>query len=403
VATLLAGCSGRAGHAGADNTTALPFGGSTAGGSVTSSSTTARPTVGSTTTSTGSSCVALAKWAVPRLAAQLVVVPALNFDVDQLGAALRQGVGGALFLGNAPAPADLAQRVAAANAQTGAAGPLLTMADEEGGGIRRLAPLTSPLPWPRTMAATMSTAQVRALATTIGRQMRAAGVRLDLAPVADLDNGPGPSAGNPDGERSFSNTADIAAAYASAFAQGLAAGGERSTVKHFPGLGHSSGNTDDGPAYTLPLSQLEQGALPAFRGTLDSVSAVMVANATVPGLTAGPASLSGAAISGLLRNRLGWHGLVLTDSLSAGAIRATGSSLPRAAVQAIAAGADMVLFGSTLTPADTAQLAPTPVASQTAAIVSAITSSVADGHLARSRLENAVSHVLTAKGVALCP
>ena len=344
----------------------------------------------------------LAKWSVPRLAAQLVVVPALNFDVDQLGAALRQGVGGALFLGNAPAPGDLAQRVADANAQTGAAGSLLTMADEEGGGVSRLAPLTSPLPWPRTMTATMSTAQVRALAATIGRQMRAAGVRLDLAPVADLDDGAGPSASNPDGQRSFSNSASVAAAYASAFAQGLAAGGELSTVKHFPGLGHSSGNTDNGPAHTLPLSQLQQGAVPAFRGTLASVSAVMVANATVPGLTSGPASLSSAAINGLLRTQLGWHGLVLTDSLSAGAIRATGLSLPGAAVQAVAAGADMVLFGSTLTSADTAQLAPTAVANQTAAIISAITSAVAGGHLARSRVENAVSHVLAAKGIALC-
>jgi beta-N-acetylhexosaminidase len=253
------------------------------------------------------------------------------------------------------------------------------------------------------MTATMSTAQVRALAETIGRQMRSAGVRLDLAPVADLDDGPGPSASNPDGQRSFSNTASVAAAYASAFAQGLAAGGELSTVKHFPGLGHSSGNTDDGPAHTLPLSQLDQAAVPAFRGTLASVSAVMVANATVPGLTSGPASLSSAAISSLLRTQLGWHGLVLTDSLSAGAIRATGLSLPGAAVQAVAAGADMVLFGSTLTAADTAQLAPTAVANQTAAIISAITSAVAGGHLARSRVENAVSHVLGAKGMALCP
>jgi beta-N-acetylhexosaminidase len=415
VATLVAGCSSGAGRPDAASTTGRPTATTTSAGRSTTtrpvarSSTSTRtsattgPTIGTPSTSSASSCVVLANWSVPRLAAQLIVVPALDFDVDQLGAALRQGVGGALFLGNAPAPSDLAHHIAAADAQTGAAGSLLTMADEEGGQITRLAPLTSPVPWPRTMAATMTTAQVRALAATVGRQMRAAGVRLDLAPVADLDDGPGPSASNPDGERSFSNTPSVAAAYASAFAQGLAAGGELSTVKHFPGLGHSSGNTDNGPAHTLSLTQLDQGALPAFRGTLASTSAVMVANATVPGLTTGPASLSHAAIDDLLRTQLGWRGLVLTDSLSAGAIRATGLSLSGAAVQAVAAGADMVLFGSTLTPADTAQLSPTAVAGQTAAIVSALTSAVADGHLARSRVENAVSHVLAAKGLSLCP
>ena len=399
VVVLSSACSGTSHHA-ASTTTG---GGASATSTAAPSSTTSGSTSTSANpTSTSLGCVALATWSVPRLAAQVVAVPALNFDVAELGAALRQGVGGVLFLGNAPAPADLANRIRLADEQTGGAGPLLAMADEEGGGISRMAPLTSPMPWPRTMAATMTTTQVRSLAATVGRQMRAAGVQLDLAPVVDLDDGAGPSSTNPDGQRSFSNSATVAAAYASAFAQGLAQGGVGATLKHFPGLGHSTGNTDVGPASTLPLAQLEQAAIPAFRATLPSTGAVMVANATVPGLTTGPATLSGAAIDGLLRSQLGWHGLVLTDSLSAGAIRATGLSLGTAAERSIAAGADMVLFGSTLTPADTARLSPAGVAADTASIVAAISAAVAQGSLSRSRLQEAARHVLAAKHLSVC-
>jgi beta-N-acetylhexosaminidase len=403
IAVLVAACSGSS-HPHAASTTTT--GSTSTSSSLTptsstpgASTSTTRPR-GTTTSTVG--CVALGTWSVPRLAAQVIAVPALNFDVAELGGALQQGVGGVLFLGNAPAPADLADRIRAADAQTDGAGPLLAMADEEGGGITRMAPLTPPVPWPRTMAATMSTSQVRSLAATVGRQMRAAGVQLDLAPVVDLDDRPGPSASNPDGQRSFSGSAAVASAYARAFAQGLAQGGEGATLKHFPGLGHSTGNTDVGPATTLPFSTLQQAAIPAFRSTLPSATAVMVANAAVPGLTSGPATLSSAAITGLLRNQLGWHGLVLTDSLSAGAIRATGLSLPSAAARSIAAGADMVLFGSTLTPSDTARLSPAGVSADTSSIVAGITTAVAQGTLSRARLQEAAAHVLAAKHVAIC-
>ena len=80
----------------------------------------------------------------------------------------------------------------------------------------------------------------------------------------------------------------------------------------------------------------------------------MVGDASVPGLSQGPASLASAVITGLLRQRLGFEGLVLTDSLSADAISDLGISVPEASVQAVAAGADMVLSNpSTRTPHST--------------------------------------------------
>ena len=119
----------------------------------------------------------------------------------------------------------------------------------------------------------------------------------------------------------------------------------------------------------------------------------MVSNATVPGFTTLPASLS-PAIMAELRTTLGFHGLVMTDSLSAGAISAAGFSVPAAAVQALKAGADIVMFGLPATTAATV--------SQTFAIRSAIVSAVAKGTLARSRLIAAVDAVLAARHVNLC-
>ena len=167
----------------------------------------------------------VAGWPVSRLAAKVVTVPVLNFALANVTSEVRAGVGGVLFIGSGAAPADLGARVRALQGHAPAHTRLLVMADEEGGGVSRLSPVVSPVPWPRDMARTMTTAEVRALAGRVGRQMLAAGVTVDLAPVADVDARPGPSASNPDGAWSFSGDPATAAAYSIAFMQGLADGG----------------------------------------------------------------------------------------------------------------------------------------------------------------------------------
>jgi beta-N-acetylhexosaminidase len=248
------------------------------------------------------------------------------------------------------------------------------------------------LPWPRTMASTLTPGQVRVLAEQVGRRMRAAGVTMDLAPVLDLSDGPGPDAADPDGPRSFSIRESIATAYGLAFAQGLQEGGVIPVVKHFPGLGQASYNTDFGPASDPPLSVLQAGSLRPFEAAIGAgLPAVMVGNVSIPGLTGGlPAALSTAAITGLLRHRLGFQGLVLTDSLSALAVQDAGYSVPEAAARAIEAGADMVLFDS-----------PDPEVT-TNEVIASIASAVTSGRLPAARLDDAVQHVLKAKNVSLC-
>lgn len=387
---LLAAC-GSGGH------DASSSGKAASTGAPTSVPTTARPTTPPCTTAS-----AVAAWPLRRRAATLVVVPILNFNVAGAAPEIAEGASGVLFLGTGSPPSSLANDLHKLSAAAHTNGNLLVMSDEEGGGVQRLDGAVSSLPWPRDMAQTMSPDQVRAQAATLAKQMRALGVTVDLAPVADVDARPGPSASNPDGRRSFSGDPTTASRYAVAFMNGLRDGGVLPVLKHFPGLGGSTGNTDEGPAATLPISSLQTSAFPPFQAAIAAgAPAVMVANASAPGLTSQPASLS-PNVYGLLRSSLGFRGLTVTDSLSAGAISAVTPSLSSAAASAIGAGADVVLFGSTLTPDETTQLQPGNVQATFDNILTAVTSAVEAGRISQSALNAAVVQVLNARHVDPC-
>ena len=348
---------------------------------------------------------AVARWPLSRRAAEVVAVPALGADPEVVKEAVSDGAGAILLLGPMPGSAQLTSDLHADVAARGVGSDPapLVMVDQEGGEVQRLGADVSSLPWPRQMAATMTPAQVEQRVEVVGRQMAALGVNVDLAPVLDLDGGATLSESDPDGPRSFSTDPAVASSYGAAFVDGLRAGGVLPVVKHFPGLGDSTGNTDYGSAATRPYSDLQTAGLVPFEHTIASgAPAVMVANATVPGLTSEPASLSPAVITGLLRGKLHFTGLVMTDSLSAGAISEAGYGVSSAAVASIEAGADLVLFGSTLTAADTRQLAPAAVQQQMASIVAAITTSVQSGRLTTARLDQAVVDVVKADGVRVC-
>jgi beta-N-acetylhexosaminidase len=211
---------------------------------------------------------------------------------------------------------------------------------------------------------------------------------MDLAPVLDLDAAPGPNATDADGTRSFSADAAKTAADGVAFEAGLLAAGVLPVLKHFPGLGGASGNTDLAPAATKTYRGIASSGLRPFIAAIRAnAPAVMVANATVPGLTTKPASLSSPVITGLLRDKLDFSGLVLTDSLSVPSITAAGYSLSEAAVAALGAGADEVLFNAT----------PSRVASDNATIVKAILRAVSRHQLTRARLVAAAADGEAAK------
>jgi beta-N-acetylhexosaminidase len=267
------------------------------------------------------------------------------------------------------------------------------MTDEEGGTVQRMANLVGSMPSARQMAATRTPTQIRRLAKRVGTKMRANGVTMDLAPVLDLDNGNGPNDRDPDGTRSFSIHEHKATSDGLAFAHGLLDAGVVPVVKHFPGLGGATANTDVAPADTKPWRVLrDHGLLPFKSAIRGGMPAVMVANAKVPGLSRLPASLSRPVIHRVLRGQLGYRGLVLTDSLSAVAVRDAGFHVPAAAVQALRADADMVLYSATSSTAG----------DLTRRTVKAIVNAEAAGTLSRSRLEHAALHVVDAKHLNLC-
>lgn len=359
-----------------------------------------RPTAAPSTTTTApkqpTGCTqagVISSWSLRRQVAQIVVVPVSESDVGSALPLVRQGAGGLVLLGSV-APSDLAAQLSALDAQAPSGLAPIAMADEEGGAIQSVANLAGNLPWPRVMGQTMTPAQVQSLAAQVGAGMRRAGLGMDLAPVLGIDAGPGPSQRYPIGARSFGASPAVVEQYSMAFARGLEQAGVVPVVKHFPGLGRASYNTDFGTAYTPSLASLQGWDLKPFVHAINSgVPAVMVSDAIVPGLTRGPASLSSAAIKGLLRGQLGFKGLVVTDSLSAVAVSNTGLSLPQAAVKAVQAGVQMLLF--TAPAGETSNQA-------SEAVISALYKAVRSGAISETTLVSAVAAVLEVKGVNLC-
>jgi beta-N-acetylhexosaminidase len=175
-------------------------------------------------------------------------------------------------------------------------------------------------------------------------ESRAAGIHMNYAPVADVNTNPA----NPIiGIRSFGTRPDIVTACCMEYIRGLHDGGMAATIKHFPG--HGDTRTDshiDLPSVDLELEILEKLHLAPFRSCIAAgVDAVMVGHISVQALdpTGTPASLSPKIITDLLRKEMGFDGVVVTDALNMGAITKRFSPAD-AAVQAILAGADLVLM-----------------------------------------------------------
>ncbi|MDH2904098.1 MAG: glycoside hydrolase family 3 N-terminal domain-containing protein [Actinomycetota bacterium] len=336
----------------------------------------------------------VASWSLTHVARETIVVSAQASDLARVTSAAAQGYGGFLLFG-ASAPTSLPTTISSlARLEPDARAPMV-MTDDEGGGIIRFSNLVGQWPWAQVMGSTMTPAQVTRVGYRVGVALAKVGLNVDLAPVADLDARavwPGPA--NPDGLRSFGGSAPKAAADVVAFANGLRSAHVLAVVKHFPGLGHSTGNTDVAPAATVAWSVLQKSGLVPFRRAIaDGVGAVMMSNASIPGLTKLPAGLSAAAV-GQLRHQLGFRGLIMSDALGAGAISARHLTIAQASVDALAAGVDQVLASNPSSFQQSLQTA----SLTTAALVAA----VAQGTLTRARLVDGAAHVLAATNSLQC-
>jgi beta-N-acetylhexosaminidase len=334
-------------------------------------------------------------WTLTQLANETIAVPVNASNIGSMAPAARSGYGGFLLFG-ATAPPTLAPILATLRRERPGHYAQVVMTDEEGGGVVRLTNLVGSFPWAQTMGKNLTATQIRAVGLRVGTRLMSGGVNTDLAPVLDVDaRAQEPGAANPDGYRSFSGTASVAGADGTAFMNGLEQAGVLSVVKHFPGLGYASRNTDYGPAATLSWSKLQTTGLVPFKAAIaGGATAVMMSNAWVPGLSALPAGLSPVVVRAL-RSTLGFTGLIVTDSLSAGAITALHLAEPAASVMAIAAGDDLILYGSPASPSASLALA--------AKISAALVRAVGVGSISRATLVSAAAQVLAARNQLSCP
>jgi beta-N-acetylhexosaminidase len=350
----------------------------------------------SRTTTTNLACASqiLSTWTTTQLANETIAIPVEATNIGALAPAARAGYGGILLFGTT-APASMSQVLTTLQRERPGHFAWMVMTDEEGGGVERLMNVVGSFPWAQTMGKNLDAARVTAIARRVGTALSAAGVNTDLAPVLDVDGrAQYPGEANPDGYRSFSGVASIAATDGTAFMKGLQQAGVLSVVKHFPGLGYSKRNTDYGPAATLSWSKLRTTGLVPFRQAIaNGAGAVMMSNARIPGLSSLPAGLSPVVVQ-YLRTTLGFKGLIVTDSLSAGAISALHLAEPAASVLALTAGDDLILFGSPTSVAASLALA--------AKISTAIVNAVTQGTLAKSTLIAAAAQDLAARNQLIC-
>jgi beta-N-acetylhexosaminidase len=220
--------------------------------------------------------------------------------------------------------------------QAAARGSALVMVDQEGGDIRTVS-FAGPV---AGQASQGTPEQVQAAARDAAEQLREVGVNVNLAPVADVaERGGVPSV--MDG-RAFAGGPDEVAAATRASIRGMRAARVAATAKHFPGLGGSQINTDDAPATVE--GQLDSDLVPFEAAIAERVPLVMLSHALYPALDPDSiASQSSAIATELLREQLGYEGVIVTDSMEAQAVLA-GSGVADASVRAVRAGADLVLL-----------------------------------------------------------
>jgi beta-N-acetylhexosaminidase len=247
-----------------------------------------------------------------------------------------------LFKRNVASPEQVAELVGELRSVAPVGAEPLFAIDQEGGRVVRIGEPLTVLPPARLFGAVHDPQLTRLAGELVGRELRALGLTVDFAPVLDVDTNPNSPV---IGDRSYDPTPERVVRHGLAFARGLFGGGVHPCGKHFPGHGDASLDSH----LTLPrvehdLARLEAVELTPFRAWCrEDLGPLMSAHVVFPALDdGGPATLSRKILTGLLRERMGFAGAVLTDDLEMGAIGELGGA-PRAAVTALVAGADGLL------------------------------------------------------------
>ena len=258
--------------------------------------------------------------------------------------------------------------------------PLIIASDEEGGRVQRLQAELGRLPSAAELSS-MPLEDIEQMFIEYGKGLLNLGIGIVLAPVVDIGQGPGI------GDRSFSDNPQSVIRNAGAVIAGFEQAGIVPVLKHFPGHGSASQDSHLGLATTPSIEVLRDADILPYQALLNDSRAVMIGHLVVPGLTGGlPASLSSEAVEGILRQELGFDGLVFTDSLGMGAISARWT-VQEAAVMALSAGVDIVMIADP-------QQAPH--------LLDRIEESIESGELNIETVYRSVERVFTLKNVDPC-
>src|SRR6266404_3461866 len=251
-------------------------------------------------------------------------------------------------MGNLAELRELTRALQHAAAESGQP-PLLIAADQEGGQLVAV-DQTTPFPGNMALGATGSDKLAYKVGRALGRELSAVGINVDFAPVCDVNSNPR----NPViGTRSFGEDPKLVARMSAALIRGLQSSGVAATAKHFPGHGDTSSDSHRGaPIVMHDAKRIRSVELVPFRAAVNSgVRLVMTAHIVMPALNGGsnelPATLSQKILRDLLRRKMRFNGVIVSDALDMHAME-QGSGYVAEAMAAVAAGLDLLLFNHDL-------------------------------------------------------
>jgi len=287
-------------------------------------------------------------------------------------------VGGIIYFeGNIQNATQISKMIS--NSQSYSKIPLFIGVDEEGGTVTRLSKKISGFPNFGNMSGVKNTEEAYNIGSTLGSELKKLGFNLDFAPVADVITNSNNTVVK---KRSFGSDGNLVANMVSNFVKGMESKGVSSLLKHFPGHGSTAGDTHNGVAATdRTMAQLQSAELIPFKKGIEAGSDfVMMAHITLTNIDSSvPATFSKKIVTELLKNEIGFNGVVITDAMNMGAI-VNQYTVGEAAVKAIQAGCDMILMPANIDGAH-----------------SAIKSAVQNGTISEQRINESVKRILRVK------
>ncbi len=262
--------------------------------------------------------------------------------------------------------------------------PMFLAVDEEGGTVARVASNTAfgveDVGNMSAIGASGDVTKAYEAGKTIGSYLNDLGFNLDFAPVADVLTN---SENQVVKQRSFGSDAELVSQMTAREVKGLEEEGVLACIKHFPGHGAAGGDTHEGPVIvSKTLEELKQAELKPFENQIrEGISFIMVGHFAVPEITGDqtPCSLSSAIVTDLLRDEMGYEGIIITDGLNMGAVSDSYSSEDAAAL-AVKAGADILLM-----PADFKSA------------YEGLLTAVNEGTISQERIDESVTRILKVK------